>query len=45
MDQAALDQARETFVEGMGHDYPPQHWPRMVELITTHAKEAASSSL
>lgn len=24
-------------VEGMGHDYPPEHWDRMVDLITTHA--------
>ena len=30
--------ARLEIVEGMGHDYPPQHWPRMVELIAAHAK-------
>jgi pimeloyl-ACP methyl ester carboxylesterase len=29
--------ARLEIVEGMGHDYPPEHWDRMVELITTHA--------
>ena len=34
----AVPGARFEIVEGMGHDYPPQHWPRMVELITTHAR-------
>jgi pimeloyl-ACP methyl ester carboxylesterase len=24
-------------IEGMGHDLPPQLWPRLVEAITTHA--------
>ena len=33
--------ARLEIVEGMGHDYPPEHWDRMVELITSHAKAAA----
>ncbi|MEO5899156.1 MAG: alpha/beta fold hydrolase [Ilumatobacteraceae bacterium] len=28
--------ARFELIEGMGHDYPPQLWPRWVELITTH---------
>lgn len=32
--------ARFEVVEGMGHDYPPQHWDRMVELISTHALAA-----
>jgi pimeloyl-ACP methyl ester carboxylesterase len=36
----AIPGARLEIVEGMGHDYPPQHWPRMVELITTHARSA-----
>ncbi|HUR77617.1 MAG TPA: alpha/beta hydrolase [Acidimicrobiales bacterium] len=27
-------------VAGMGHDYPPQFWDTMVELITTHARRA-----
>jgi len=31
-------------VEGMGHDYPPQYWDRLVELITTHARSAATMS-
>jgi pimeloyl-ACP methyl ester carboxylesterase len=34
--------ARLEIVEGMGHDYPPQLWPRMIELITRHARSAAS---
>ena len=33
--------ARFEVVEGMGHDYPPQHWRRMVELISGHASSAA----
>jgi pimeloyl-ACP methyl ester carboxylesterase len=34
--------ARLEIVKGMGHDYPPQHWGQMVELITTHAKTSTS---
>lgn len=34
----AVPGARFEIVEGMGHDYPPQHWARLVELITTHAR-------
>jgi pimeloyl-ACP methyl ester carboxylesterase len=37
----AVPGARLEIVKGMGHDYPPQLWPRMVELITTHARAAA----
>ena len=37
----AIPGARLEIVEGMGHDYPPQHWDRVVELITTHALAAA----
>jgi pimeloyl-ACP methyl ester carboxylesterase len=40
----AIPGARLEIVEGMGHDYPPQHWERMVELITTHAKAAVAAS-
>ena len=40
----AVPGARLEVVEGMGHDYPPQHWPRMVELITSHARTAVASS-
>jgi pimeloyl-ACP methyl ester carboxylesterase len=32
--------ARFVLVEGMGHDYPPEHWPRLVELVTEHARSA-----
>ena len=28
--------ARFELIEGMGHDYPPQLWPRWVELVTDH---------
>ncbi|HLI54709.1 MAG TPA: alpha/beta fold hydrolase [Acidimicrobiales bacterium] len=34
---AAVAGSRFELVEGMGHDYPPQYWDRMVELITAHA--------
>jgi pimeloyl-ACP methyl ester carboxylesterase len=34
--------ARFEIVEGMGHDYPPQHWDRMVELISEHALAASA---
>jgi pimeloyl-ACP methyl ester carboxylesterase len=40
----AIPGARLEIVEGMGHDYPPQHWPRLVELITSHARAAVASS-
>jgi pimeloyl-ACP methyl ester carboxylesterase len=39
----AIPGARLEIVDGMGHDYPPQHWPRMVELITTHARSAVAA--
>lgn len=32
--------ARLELIEGMGHDYPVEIWPRWVELITTHAHAA-----
>ena len=38
----AIPGARLEIVEGMGHDYPPQYWDHMVELITTHAKTAVA---
>ena len=37
----AIPGARLEIVEGMGHDYPPHYWPRMVELIATHARSSA----
>jgi pimeloyl-ACP methyl ester carboxylesterase len=33
----AIPGSRLEIVAGMGHDYPPECWDRMVELITTHA--------
>jgi pimeloyl-ACP methyl ester carboxylesterase len=36
----AVPGARFEVVPGMGHDYPPQLWPRVVELITSHARSA-----
>jgi pimeloyl-ACP methyl ester carboxylesterase len=38
---AAVPGARLEIVEGMGHDYPPQYWDRMVDLITSHARSSA----
>jgi pimeloyl-ACP methyl ester carboxylesterase len=35
---AAIPGARLEIVAGMGHDYPPEHWDTMVDLISTHAK-------
>ena len=29
--------ARFELIEGMGHDYPPQLWERLVDLVTEHA--------
>ncbi|HUC36306.1 MAG TPA: alpha/beta hydrolase [Acidimicrobiales bacterium] len=41
---SAIPGARLEIVEGMGHDYPPQYWDRMVELITTHAKSSVPTT-
>jgi pimeloyl-ACP methyl ester carboxylesterase len=38
--------ARYELIEGMGHDYPPQLWPRWVDLVVGHiesARDAASA--
>jgi pimeloyl-ACP methyl ester carboxylesterase len=40
----AVPGARLEIVPGMGHDYPPEHWPVLVELITTHAHGAAAAT-
>ena len=40
---AAIPGAGLEIFEGMGHDYPPQYWDRMVDLISTHAGGAAAS--
>ena len=41
---AAIPGARLEIIEGMGHDYPPQYWDRLVTLITAHARAHASAS-
>jgi pimeloyl-ACP methyl ester carboxylesterase len=41
---SAIPHARLEIVDGMGHDYPPQYWDRLVELVTVHAKAAARTS-
>ena len=38
----AIPGARLEIVEAMGHDYPPEHWDRMVDLIATHAAAATT---
>jgi pimeloyl-ACP methyl ester carboxylesterase len=40
---SAIPGAHLEIVEGMGHDYPPQYWDRLVDLITTHAKASAAA--
>ncbi len=39
---AAIPGARLEIVPGMGHDYPPEHWATMVDLIATHAASATA---
>jgi len=39
---AAIPGARLEIIEGMGHDYPPQYWDRLVDLISSHARAATS---
>ena len=34
----AIPDARFELIDGMGHDYPPQLWDRIVELVTQHAR-------
>ncbi len=41
---SAIPGARLEIVEGMGHDYPPQYWNQLVELITTHARASSPGS-
>jgi pimeloyl-ACP methyl ester carboxylesterase len=38
----AVPGARLEVLTGMGHDYPPELWPRLVALITGHARSAAA---
>jgi pimeloyl-ACP methyl ester carboxylesterase len=35
----AIPGARFEVVAGMGHDYPPEHWDRLVELVASFAAE------
>ena len=41
---SAIPRARLEIVDGMGHDYPPQYWDRLVELITGHAMASARTN-
>lgn len=41
---SAIPDTRLETIEGMGHDYPPQYWDRLVELITTHAKVSSPTT-
>ncbi len=36
----AIPGARFVLVEGMGHDYPPQYWDQLVELVSTHTRRS-----
>jgi pimeloyl-ACP methyl ester carboxylesterase len=36
----AIPGARFELIDGMGHDYPPQLWDRLVQLVTEHAQLA-----
>lgn len=40
----AIPGARFEVVEGMGHDYPPQYWDRVVDLIAGHAARASTKA-
>ena len=39
----AVPGARFVMIEGMGHDYPPAYWGRLVELVTDHARSSVAS--
>ena len=38
----AIPGARFVLIEGMGHDYPPEYWDRLVSLVTEHARAATA---
>jgi pimeloyl-ACP methyl ester carboxylesterase len=40
----AIPGASFVLVAGMGHDYPPEHWDRLVRLVTEHARAAAATA-
>jgi pimeloyl-ACP methyl ester carboxylesterase len=41
----AIPGARLEMIDGMGHDLPEALWPRLVELIATHARAAEPSAV
>jgi pimeloyl-ACP methyl ester carboxylesterase len=41
---AAIPGSHLEIIEGMGHDYPPQYWDRLVALVTAHAQAAAPAN-
>lgn len=44
MTAEAVPGSRWEIVDGMGHDYPPAYWDRLVGLIADHADGAAASA-
>jgi pimeloyl-ACP methyl ester carboxylesterase len=40
----AVPGARFVLIEGLGHDYPPEHWERIVGLVADHARTAVARS-
>jgi pimeloyl-ACP methyl ester carboxylesterase len=39
----AIPGARLEMIEGMGHDYPPELWPRLTALVVAHARAAEAT--
>jgi pimeloyl-ACP methyl ester carboxylesterase len=39
----AVPGARQELVPGLGHDFPPGAWPRLVHAITANARRAGTS--
>jgi pimeloyl-ACP methyl ester carboxylesterase len=42
---AAIPGARLEIIEGMGHDYPPELWPRLTALVVDHVRAAEAALL
>lgn len=40
----AIPGARFVLIEGMGHDYPPEYWNRIVALVAEHARVTARTA-
>jgi pimeloyl-ACP methyl ester carboxylesterase len=38
----AIPGARFVLLEGMGHDYPPQYWARIVDLVSAHTHQVVA---